>query len=111
MLRRFLRDISAVIGASLLALTVLAAAFAPIIAPYNPIVQSPTNRLRAPSAEHWLGTDDFGRDIFSRIIYGARTSIVVGVVATGIGLAIGASLGIISGFHGGRTDQLVMRAM
>ncbi len=109
--RRFVRSTSAVVGAALLLLTLVCAAFAPVIAPYHPIEQDPASRLRGPSAVHWMGTDDFGRDILSRIIFGTRTSITVGVVATLIGLAGGAALGIMSGYRGGRTDQIIMRAM
>lgn len=111
MLRRFFRNASAVTGAALLALAVISALLAPAIAPYDPVVQDPAKRLQGPSRTHWLGTDDFGRDILSRVIYGTRTSIAVGVFATSIGLAVGACLGIVSGFQGGRTDQITMRAM
>lgn len=111
MLKRFFRNASAVIGAALLALAVVSALLAPAIAPYDPVVQATAKRLQGPSRTHWLGTDDFGRDILSRVIYGTRTSIAVGVIATSIGLAVGGCLGIVSGFQGGRTDQIVMRGM
>lgn len=110
-LRSFFRNIPAVVGAGILLLCLLSAVFAPLIAPYDPIAQNTPNRLQGPSAAHWLGTDDFGRDILSRIVYGSRTSMLVGVVATGIGLTLGTLLGITGGFLGGRIDQLVMRAM
>jgi ABC-type dipeptide/oligopeptide/nickel transport system permease subunit len=111
MLKSFLRNTSAIIGAALLVMAALAALFASYIAPYDPIAQDTANRLQAPSPAHWLGTDDFGRDILSRIIYGTRTSIAVGVIATAVGLMAGASLGVFGGFRGGRTDQVIMRAM
>jgi peptide/nickel transport system permease protein len=111
MLSSLLRDVSAVIGASMFLVALISALFAPLIAPYDPIAQSPSRRLQAPSADHLLGTDAFGRDILSRVIYGSRTSISVGVISTGIGLTVGASFGVISGMYGGKTDQVIMRAM
>ncbi len=111
MLKRFFRNASAVTGAALLALAVISALLAPAVAPYDPVVQDSAKRLQGPSRAHWLGTDDFGRDILSRVIYGTRTSIAVGVLATSIGLVVGACLGIVGGFQGGRTDQITMRAM
>jgi ABC-type dipeptide/oligopeptide/nickel transport system permease subunit len=98
-------------GAGVLAVCLACALFAPLIAPYDPIIQNTANRLRGPTATHWLGTDDFGRDILSRIIYGSRTSMLVGVVATSIGLTLGTLLGVMAGFAGGKADQGIMRAM
>ena len=111
MLRSFTKNVSATAGAAVLLLCLVCALFAPLIAPYDPIVQNTSNRLKGPTKDHWLGTDDFGRDTLSRVIYGSRTSMLVGLVATSIGLTIGAALGILAGFAGGKTDQLTMRAM
>jgi ABC-type dipeptide/oligopeptide/nickel transport system permease subunit len=99
------------VGAGVLAVCLACALFAPFLAPYDPIVQDTANRLKGPTAAHWLGTDDFGRDILSRIIYGSRTSMLVGVAATSIGLSLGTLLGVLGGFAGGRTDQGIMRGM
>lgn len=108
MLRRSLaRNRTAQAGVAIFFVTLACAAFAPLIAPYDPIVQNTTVRLQGPSAEHWMGTDDFGRDLFSRVIYGARTSVITGIVATGTGLLIGTFLGLAGGFYGGRIDRAV----
>jgi peptide/nickel transport system permease protein len=85
-------------GAVALALLVLSAVFAPVIAPYDPLRVAMRERLQGPSAIHWLGTDQFGRDILSRIVYGTRVSLSVGVIAVGIGLGVGATLGLLAGF-------------
>lgn len=87
----------------------LAAIFAPLAAPYDPYAQTLTDRLQAPSAAHLLGTDELGRDLFSRIIYGARVSLLVGLVPTLISMAIGTVLGLLAGFYGGRVDFAIMR--
>jgi ABC-type dipeptide/oligopeptide/nickel transport system permease subunit len=110
-LRSFVRNVPAMVGAGVLAVCLACALFAPFLAPYDPIVQDTANRLKGPTAAHWLGTDDFGRDILSRIIYGSRTSMLVGVAATSIGLSLGTLLGVLGGFAGGRTDQGIMRGM
>lgn len=96
------------VGLGLIALIVLVAIFAPLIAPYDPLEQNIVSRLEPPSAEFWLGTDSYGRDVLSRLIYGARISLVVGFVAILIAMAIGATLGIVSGYVGGLFDQFVM---
>jgi peptide/nickel transport system permease protein len=98
----------ALLGALLLTTFVLIAIFAPLIAPYDPaeIVESST---LAPSLTHWFGTDDLGRDIFSRAVYGARISLTVGLVAVVISLLIGTILGALSGYFGGITDSVIMR--
>jgi peptide/nickel transport system permease protein len=110
-MKSFFRNVPAVVGAFVLAVCLVCALAAPLVAPYDPIVQNTLNRLQPPSAAHWLGTDDFGRDILTRIIFGSRTSMLVGVTATCIGLAIGSAFGIIAGFAGGRVDQILMRGM
>lgn len=96
------------VGLGLLAAIVLIAIFAPLLAPYDPLEQNIVSRLEPPSAEFWLGTDSYGRDVLSRLIYGARISLVVGFVAILIAMAIGATLGIVSGYIGGLFDQFVM---
>lgn len=88
---------------------ILAAIFAPVIAPYDPIAQDLTLRLQPPSAEHWFGTDTFGQDIFSRVIYGGRYSLLAGCLTVVIAGVIGTFYGAIAGYVGGRTDNIMMR--
>ncbi len=95
-------------GLVLLSLIVLSAVFAPLIAPYDPLAQDIVNRLMPPSSEFWLGTDSYGRDVLSRIIYGARISLFVGLVSILVAMTLGTLLGIISGYVGGRFDAAVM---
>jgi peptide/nickel transport system permease protein len=95
----------------LLALICLAAIFAPVLAPGEHIRMSPASRLQAPGSEHWLGTDVFGRDILSRILYGLRISLGVGVVSVLFAAACGTALGMISGFLGSWQDYISMRVM
>lgn len=87
------------------------AILAPVIAPYGPIDQSVLNRMRPPSAEHLFGTDAFGRDQFSRAVYGARISLTVGVVSVLLGMTIGGLLGVLAGYFGKWIDTIVMRTM
>ena len=109
--RRLVRSPNLVVGAAMLALVVGAAIFAPQIAPHSPIDQAFTDQLRPPSPPHLFGTDEFGRDIFSRVLYGARIALVIGVLADGIALALGVVLGVVSGYFGGRVDAVVMRSV
>ena len=109
--RRLVRSPNLVVGAAVLALVVGAAIFAPQIAPHSPIDQAFTDQLRPPSPPHLFGTDEFGRDIFSRVLYGARIALVIGVLADGIALALGVVLGVVSGYFGGRVDAVVMRSV
>jgi len=95
-------------GLVLLSLIVLSAVFAPLIAPYDPLAQDIVNRLMPPSSEFWLGTDSYGRDVLSRIIYGARISLFVGLVSILVAMTLGTLLGVISGYVGGRFDAAVM---
>ena len=92
-------------------LIVLLALLAPIIAPFDPTEQNILEKLRPPSAEHWLGTDSFGRDTLSRVLYGARISLVIGIVSTIAAMVIGAAIGMLAGWHGGRLDTVTMQAM
>jgi len=98
-----------VFGALLLLLIILAAVFAPWLAPYEPNKIVFSQKLLAPSWAHWMGTDEFGRDILSRVLYGARTSLVIGVSVTLIAMLIGIPIGLVSGYFGGRVDTLLMR--
>jgi peptide/nickel transport system permease protein len=110
-LRRFLSSPASVLGVVIVGLLVLSAVLAPLLAPGSPTEQDLAAKLRPPSAEHLLGTDLFGRDILSRIIYGGRISLLVGVVAVAIGGTIGVVLGLVSGYYGGWVDHILMRCM
>jgi peptide/nickel transport system permease protein len=108
-LRRLLRRKGAVFGLIVITLFIALAVFAPLIAPYDPAAQSWSAVRKAPSAAHWFGTDEVGRDILSRIIYGARASLLAGVISVAIALAIGVPLGTIAGYVGGWVDALLSR--
>ena len=113
--QRLLRNPSSVIGLILIALFVFVAVFAPLLAPYEPGDQN-LSVIRpgvypGPSAEHLLGVDQLGRDILSRIIYGARTSLVIGLVSLGFGAVVGLTIGSLAGAFGGRVDTVLMRLM
>jgi peptide/nickel transport system permease protein len=109
--RRLRRHKLAMAGLTFLGVLVLCAIFADLISPYPPLQQQMAERLRPPSASHWLGTDDFGRDILSRIIYGSRISLQVGFVAVGLAGSIGIVLGLLAGYFGGHVDSFLMRCM
>ncbi|MDR9391798.1 MAG: ABC transporter permease [Trueperaceae bacterium] len=110
-LQRFLRSPAGVIGLAFLVLVVLAAIFAPYLAPFDPYQQHLPDRRAAPGGTYLLGADEFGRDILSRILFGARVALRTGVVSTAIGLVAGAFFGIIAGYLGGWIDDLIMRVM
>ena len=97
------------LGGGIIMLLVLVAAAAPLLAPYDPLEQNLYQRLAAPSWHHPLGTDEFGRDICSRIIYGARISLRIGFICISVALMIGTPLGLVSGYYGGGLDALIMR--
>ncbi len=107
--RTFSRNRSALVGLVLVILLFLVAIFAPVIAPYDPLTQSTINRLEGPSAEHWLGRDPYGRDVLSRIIYGTRVALQVGVLSVLLGAIMGTSIGVIAAFLGGKIEALLMR--
>jgi peptide/nickel transport system permease protein len=99
------------VGALIFLLIVLAAIFAPLLAPYDPLEQDFIAQLEGPSALHWLGTDYFGRDILSRLLYGARLSLIIGIVSILLAMVIGSFIGLLAGYFGGKFDVVVMQAM
>ena len=101
----------AMFGLAIIFVLVFCAIFAEVISPYSPIKQDLMHMFETPSAAHWLGTDEFGRDILSRLIYGARVSLQVGFIAVGIALITGGMLGAVSGYYSGRLDNCIMRVM
>lgn len=107
--KRLLQNKMAVIGMTVLGIIIFAAIFAPYIAPHDPIKQNILARYKAPSSKYLLGTDELGRDILSRIIYGARYSLLIGVISISIALLLGIFLGVVAGYFGGRVDLLLMR--
>jgi peptide/nickel transport system permease protein len=113
--QRLRRNPGALVGFTLVAIFALVALFAPLIAPFDPRAQD-LSLLRGgccpgPSGEHWFGVDDLGRDEFSRIVYGARFSLLIGVVAVAVGLSVGLVLGALAGYLGGVVDSIIMRLM
>ena len=106
--RRFRRNRLALVGLAFIVVLAVLAVFAPLIAPYDPTALGDDPRA-APSGDHWFGTDTIGRDVFSRVVFGARISLRVGVLATLISLVIGVTLGAIAGYAGGLVDTVVMR--
>jgi peptide/nickel transport system permease protein len=108
-IRRFKRRKGAVFALAVIAIFVAAAALAPLISPYNPDLQTWTAVRQAPSAMHWFGTDDVGRDVLARVIFGARASLLAGVISVAIALLVGVPVGLISGYQGGFIDALFSR--
>ncbi len=96
-------------GVVLVAILAFIAAFAPLIAPADPLEQELSDRLQPPSAEHWLGTDQLGRDVLSRMIYGARISLLIGTVVVGLAASVGIVVGLVAGYTGGWLDESLMR--
>ena len=109
--RRLKKNKVAYLSFYILAILVLIALFADVIAPYSYSEQDLTNFLKKPTGTHIFGTDQYGRDIFSRVLYGARISMSVGLIAVGVALVTGGLLGSIAGFYGGRVDNIIMRCM
>jgi peptide/nickel transport system permease protein len=105
------RNPRVLVGGAIIALLLFAAIAAPLVAPYDPKLVDVTSVLLPPSVEHPLGTDDLGRDVLSRVIWGSRISLSVGLIAVGIGFFIGVSLGLLAGYVGGLFDLLAMRAI
>ncbi|MHB1005707.1 MAG: ABC transporter permease [Chloroflexota bacterium] len=109
--RRYRRNRTSVLGLVLLALVVLCALFANYIAPYDPFFVNPSDSLLPPSGQYLLGTDDIGRDILSRIIHGARVSLMVGLISISIAAGCGVPLGLAAGFYGRLADAVIMRML
>jgi peptide/nickel transport system permease protein len=99
------------IGLAIFLIVIALAILAPWLAPFDPTDQNILEKLRPPSAEHWLGTDSFGRDTLSRVLYGARISLVIGIVSTLAAMLVGSAIGMLAGWHGGRIDTVTMQAM
>jgi len=108
-IRRFKRRKSALIALVVIAIFVAAAVLAPLISPYEPDLQIWSAVRKAPSAVHWFGTDDVGRDVLARVMYGARASLLAGVISVAIALAVGVPIGLIAGYLGGFVDALFGR--
>lgn len=111
--RRLKRNNAAIIGLILITIFVCMAIFAPFIADYKEevIKINVRDRLLSPNADHWFGTDEFGRDIFARIVWGTRISLFVGLISVGIALSIGGFLGALAGYYGGKIDNAIMRIL
>jgi peptide/nickel transport system permease protein len=107
--RRLLRHPSVVVGGALFVLVILAAALAPWLSPYAPIKANQRAGLEPPGAAHLMGTDRFGRDVFSRVLWGGRLSLTVGVVSVGVAAACGVTLGLVAGYAGRGTEAVIMR--
>jgi peptide/nickel transport system permease protein len=99
------------IGLLVFLMVIALAIAAPMLSPFDPNDQNILEKLRPPSADHWLGTDSFGRDTLSRILYGARISLVIGIASTLLALLLGSAIGMFAGWHGGRTDTVIMQTM
>ncbi len=110
-IRKLLRHRSATIGASIILFFVIVAIFAPLIATHDPMQAEIADRLQGRSGEHYLGTDGTGRDVFSRIVYGSRISLKVGLIAITFSLGLGTLFGAVAGYYGGWLDNVVMRVM
>ncbi|ART75797.1 oligopeptide ABC transporter permease [Sutcliffiella horikoshii] len=106
---KFMKNKLAVIGAVLLFIVITLALFAPLIAQFEPQKQSLLNKLQTPGGEHWLGTDRYGRDVFARILFGARVSLLVGFASVAGSITIGTVIGAVAGYFGGKIDAVLMR--
>jgi len=106
---RFVHQPASILGLAICVLTALVALTAPLLAPHGPLEQFAGSELHAPSATFPLGTDNLGRDVFSRIVFGTRVALLVGVLAVALGAGVGGGSGVLAGYAGGRTDALIMR--
>jgi peptide/nickel transport system permease protein len=110
-IRQFMRNKGAVVGAIYLLIIAFVAIFAPLIAPFDPLDMHPQDMLKPPDSTYYFGTDQYGRDILSRIVFGSRISLQVGLLANVFSVALGMVIGLTAGFYGGRWDMIVMRFM
>ena len=97
------------VGAVIVIVVIVAAVFGPMVAPFDPSVQEMPLRLEGPTGLHWFGLDELGRDIFTRVLYGARISLLVGIVVVGVSATVGIALGAIAGYFGGPVDEVISR--
>lgn len=109
--RGLLRNRTAAAGLAMVVVLAVVGILAPVLAPYDPLAPTMRERLTPPTSRHWLGQDELGRDILSRVIYGARISLTIGIVAVGVGMAVGVPWGLLSGFYGGRLDLISQRLL
>ena len=109
--RRLRKNRAAVVGAGIVGVFIALAVLAPVLVPYSPIQGALQDRLLPPSTTHWFGTDELGRDLFSRILFGARISLQIQIVAVVLALFVGVVLGSVGGYLGGRADDIIMRCM
>ncbi|MDQ0273652.1 peptide/nickel transport system permease protein [Cytobacillus purgationiresistens] len=107
--KKLAKNKAAMVGAFIVIVFSLLAIFAPLLAPYDPTEMQLSKKLETPSSEHWLGTDDKGRDILSRLLYGSRISLTVGILSTLLGALTGIILGVVAGYYGRWVDSLIMR--
>ncbi len=109
--RRFRVNASLLMGGMIVGVMVFAALFAPLLTPYDPIRLNIPARFQPPSAEHWFGTDQYGRDVFTRVLYGARYDLLIAVLAVALAAGVGTPLGMLAGYFRGLTDTVIMRLM
>ena len=110
-LRAFNTNKTSWVGLVIFVIVVLGAVFAQWIAPLDPLDQNVMLRLKPPSEDNWLGTDYYGRDIYARLVYGARISLIIGLASTALSMVVGSAIGMIAGWRGGRLDTLIMQLM
>ena len=109
--KKLRKNKAAMVGAGLIIFFILVAIIGPLVAPYSPTTQNYEVKLQPPSAEHWLGTDHHGRDVFSRILHGTQITLFIGFLSVFIGTTVGVLLGIVSGYYGKKVDAIIMRFM
>lgn len=111
LVRAFNTNKTSWVGLILVAIVVIAAVLAPVLSPYDPIEQDLVSSLQPPSLDHWMGTDSFGRDTWTRVLFGARISLVIGITSTALAMILGSAIGVLAGWYGGRLDASLMQAM